>query len=353
MALRALSLCAGIGGIDLGLRGVARTICYVEREAFAAAILRARMQDGSLDDAPIWSDLGTFDARAWRGAVDLVTGGYPCQPFSVAGKRRGEDDERHLWPQVRRIIDESGSPLVFLENVPGHLHLGFADVLADLAALGFDAEWGLFTAREVGAPHKRERLFVLAYRERARWAPGVRLDIDAGRESATRGAGVADAEGCDGGLQLLEGRSRVAGSQPRGCGEDVADTRRAERRPPTRRGCDDNRNDAEREEATGRPGERGAVLGDTDRDGLRLESVTERGCGSAPFPPGPSDRAGWERWIAAGGPLPAVRRDADGLRNRLDRLRALGNAVVPQVAARAFAELSHRVNYVTTKVGAP
>lgn len=165
MALRALSLCAGIGGADLGLRsiGVARTVCYVERESFAAACLVAAMQRGALDDAPIWSDLRSFDAQAWCGTVDLVVAGYPCQPFSHAGRRRGADDERHLWPEVLRITRECGARLLFCENVAGHLSLGFADVLANLAASGFDVEWDLFTAREVGAPHRRERLFFLAH----------------------------------------------------------------------------------------------------------------------------------------------------------------------------------------------
>jgi DNA (cytosine-5)-methyltransferase 1 len=99
--LHALSLCAGAGGIDLGLTIACptyRTVCYVEREAYAAATLVARMEDKALDCAPVWDDVGTFDGRPWRGAVDILTGGCPCQPFSVAGKRKGVDDPRHLWP---------------------------------------------------------------------------------------------------------------------------------------------------------------------------------------------------------------------------------------------------------------
>ena len=96
-----LSVCSGTGGLDLGLRlavPCARTVCYLEREAYAAAVLAARMEEEALDAAPIWTDLRTFDGKPWRGVVDCVLGGYPCQPFSFAGKRAGENDERHLWP---------------------------------------------------------------------------------------------------------------------------------------------------------------------------------------------------------------------------------------------------------------
>ena len=104
-----LSLCSGAGGLDLGLTLAIpgyRAVGHVERETFAAATLVARMEDASLDQAVIWDDVGTFDGRPWRGAVDIVTAGYPCQPFSVAGRRLGSEDPRHLWPHVARIIGE-------------------------------------------------------------------------------------------------------------------------------------------------------------------------------------------------------------------------------------------------------
>jgi DNA (cytosine-5)-methyltransferase 1 len=138
---------------------------HVERETFAAATLVARMEDASLDQAVVWDDVGTFDGRPWRGAVDIVTAGYPCQPFSVAGKRRGADDPRPLWPHVARIIGEIKPPFVFLENVAHHLRLGFPEVASGLVGMGYRLAAGLFTASEVGAPHKRERLFILAIRE--------------------------------------------------------------------------------------------------------------------------------------------------------------------------------------------
>lgn len=163
-----LSLCAGAGGLDLGLHiahAGYRTVCYVEREAYAAATLVARMEDAALDQAPIWDDITSFDGRPWRGCVDIIHGGYPCQPFSVAGKRLGDKDERHLWPHIARIVREVRPRLCFFENVSGHLRLGYRQVHDDLRRMGYGVAAGLFTAAEVGSPHKRERLFILAYEE--------------------------------------------------------------------------------------------------------------------------------------------------------------------------------------------
>lgn len=166
-----LSLCSGAGGIDVALKLALgeslRTVCYVERNARAAATVVARMGDASLDSAPLWDCAETFDGKAWRGVVDLVSAGYPCQPFSTAGKRRGQRDPRHLWPHVRRIVAETRAELVFVENVAGHVQLGFDAVCGDLAALGYVVEAGLVSAAEVGASHERKRLFALGYRARA------------------------------------------------------------------------------------------------------------------------------------------------------------------------------------------
>lgn len=141
--IHGLAICSGVGGLELGVGLAAagyRTVCHVEGEAYAAAVLAARMEDGALAPAPIWSDLRTFDGRPWRGVVDLVTAGYPCQPFSCAGRRAGEGDPRHLWPHVRRVIAETGPALVFCENVADHLSLGFDTVCSEMAGLGYRLE---------------------------------------------------------------------------------------------------------------------------------------------------------------------------------------------------------------------
>lgn len=161
-----LALCAGVGGLELGLKLAIgdnyRTVGYVEREAYAAAVIVARMDDEAMDRAPIWDDISTFDGRPWRGVVDLISAGYPCQPFSVAGKRQGTNDPRHLWPHVARIIRECEPIQVFLENVGGHLSIGFREVAEELRGMGYEVAAGLFTAKEVGLLHNRERLFALA-----------------------------------------------------------------------------------------------------------------------------------------------------------------------------------------------
>ncbi|WP_281220862.1 DNA cytosine methyltransferase [Meinhardsimonia xiamenensis] len=145
-----LSLCSGAGGLELGLHLALpgyRAVGYVERDAYAAAILVARMEDAALDCAPVWDDVATFDGRPWRNAVDIVTAGYPCQPFSVAGKRRGADDPRHLWPHVARIVGEVEPPFVFLDNVAHHLRLGFPEVARRLVGMGYKVAASLFTAQ--------------------------------------------------------------------------------------------------------------------------------------------------------------------------------------------------------------
>ena len=162
-----VSLCSGYGGIDLGLKRSIkslRTIAYAEIEAFACEVLLARMEGGQLDAAPIWSDLKSFPWAKFRGLVDILSGGYPCQPFSGAGLRRGKDDPRHLWPWIADGIRAMRPRLCFFENVEGHISMGLSNVIQDLVGMGYRVAWGIFSAAEVGAPHQRKRVFILAYR---------------------------------------------------------------------------------------------------------------------------------------------------------------------------------------------
>jgi DNA (cytosine-5)-methyltransferase 1 len=119
------------------------------------------MADKSLDEAPIWTDLKQFDGKPWRGVVDCVVAGWPCQPFSVIGQKAGADDPRHLWPQVARIVRECEPSVVFGENVPNHLNIGFSDVRRELRDMGYVVEAGLFAALELGGSHVRERIYAL------------------------------------------------------------------------------------------------------------------------------------------------------------------------------------------------
>lgn len=164
-----ISLCTGMRGIERGIErtGVdVRVECYVEIEAFIIENLVQQMEQGVLAEAPVWSNLKTFNARPFRGMVDIITGGFPCQPFSVAGKRGGGEDPRHLWPYIGKgetsIVGTIKPFCCFFENVPGLLTLGYREVRSDLEQLGYKVEEGIFSAEEVGAPHQRKRLFILA-----------------------------------------------------------------------------------------------------------------------------------------------------------------------------------------------
>jgi len=163
-----LSLFSGVGGLDLGLKIAlpgARVLGYVERDAYAATVLLARMEDSSLEPAPVWiGDIQDVDGSELRGRVDIVCGGFPCQDISIAGKGEGIGGKRSgLFYELMRLVDDVRPQYVFLENVSAITHRGLDAVLARLAESGFDAEWLCLRAGDVGAPHRRERWFCLAH----------------------------------------------------------------------------------------------------------------------------------------------------------------------------------------------
>jgi DNA (cytosine-5)-methyltransferase 1 len=290
--MNGLALCAGIGGIELGLSLAAtgyRTVGFVERDPFAADTLFALMKDGIFEKAEIWSDVRRFDPRELRGHLDIISSGFPCQPWSVAGKQRGIKDERWLWPEIAEIIHQLSPRYVFLENVVGLLNTGLGHVLRDLAQNGYDAEWDVFSAEQCGAPHLRERLFILAYRA---GVDGTWLHHE--RDSAGKSEEEAGNRRCNVGNP---DRSRLQG----------------------RRGC-------------------------KPQDENELPA----------WPPGPEEFDRWQRVLAIDPTVePAICGMADGIPpelerslgpNRQNRLRALGNAVVPVVAAVAFVTLMRRAN---------
>lgn len=291
----------------IGVRG--RIVGHVEREPHAASALVAGMGPSGMGEVPVWDDARTFHGRRWRGCVDILTAGYPCQPLSFAGKRRGAGDDRHLWPEVRRAIEEIQPGLVFLENVEGHLSLGADTVFEDLERLGYAVTCGLFTANEVGAPHERRRLFILGLADTERgWAH----EPTSGRGDGTRitiaGPGKTVADGPSGGCP----------GAPQRDGGELADAEHAGPRPG-----------APGIEGAPRGGRRGSSDG---RDGLPM------------FPPGRDDFGAWAAVLGMDPSLapciesgvPAV---ADGLASRADRLRLGGNGVVPLAAAYAFLSL--------------
>lgn len=185
VGLSAISLFSGAGGLDLAAKrcGI-KTVCYVEWDRYAQGVLMSRIADGTLDDAPLWDDVTTFDGNTWRGKVDIVFGGFPCQPHSVAGKRGGASDERNLWPDTMRILRESGAWGFVGENVPGIVHNGYAaEVLADLEREGFCGTPFSNTACAVGAAHLRERVFFVAHAVGYR---RIKAPIQAGEHTESR-----------------------------------------------------------------------------------------------------------------------------------------------------------------------
>jgi DNA (cytosine-5)-methyltransferase 1 len=152
------SLCTGYGGLDMAVEAYfdAETVWVSEIDKHASAIIKKRFA------LPNLGDLKMID---WDNVepIDILTAGYPCQPFSVAGNRKGKEDERHLWPYIKKSISILRPRIVILENVSGHLSLGFDQVLADLTEIGYDARWQIVRASDVGAPHRRARLFIIAY----------------------------------------------------------------------------------------------------------------------------------------------------------------------------------------------
>ncbi len=292
--MNGLALCAGTGGIELGLRLALgpshRTVCWVEREIAVAARLAARMEEGHLSPAPIHSDVKTFCGRAWRGRVDIVTAGYPCQPFSVAGKRKGASDPRHLWPHVARIVREVRPALAFFENVPGHLTKGLDLVRAELQRMGYTVPPPLVaSAAQLGAGHIRRRVFILAHRG------GLQLRLEPGRGAGAHWQGEAEPG--------VHGAERVPGDA-----DDQGESQQG---------------DAERE---GRGRQGGGLPPHADDQGRLGRGEVSRA-------------EVQDRWWATEPPLARV---VHGLPNRVDRARALGNAVVPIVAAYAFTELCQR-----------
>ena len=265
-----------------------------------------------MESAPIWTDLKTFPWESFRDRVDILTGGYPCQPFSAAGKRAGKDDPRHLWPWIADGIRILRPRMCFFENVEGHISLGLSSVISDLEELGYKVSWGIFSAREVGAPHQRKRVFILAYRASERGES----------ESLSRWISQGHADLAD-----------DCGSE--GCGE-LADPAWPSRPGEPQHEWEPPRvvGNAESEQSSPRDhrGQQGSLgeqeqvqLGGGDCGALR-ESNGQTQPSLGGDSDGPSD---WMDYAE-------LYTTCD---NRTDELRLLGNGVVPATAERAFRTL--------------
>jgi DNA (cytosine-5)-methyltransferase 1 len=348
--LRELALFAGAGGGILAghLLGW-RTVCAVEWEPYAACVLAARQNDGLLPPFPIWSDVRTFDGRPWRGRVDVVSGGFPCQDISVAGKGAGIDGERSgMWGHMARIIGEVRPRFAFVENSPALLTRGLGRVLGDLAALGYDCRWTVLGAADVGAPHKRDRFWLVGADTLGSGQPWVGWGRQKRASELCEAMAHADRvrELQPGGPECQErgrlgdcgGELAYADSEPRHEGRPGDATQESGGRHAHRSGkraaladtarIQPGRQEqwAERERA--RPSsESVAALCDPDRQGL---AVGQGQPGHARQELAAIERADW--WQSE----PDVGRVADGVAHRVDRLKALGNGQVPRCTAEAW-----------------
>ena len=192
-----LALFAGAGGGILAGKLLGwRTVCAVEWEPYPASVLCARQNDGLLPTFPVWDDVQTFDGRPWQGIVDVISGGFPCQDISVAGKGAGINGTRSgMWTHMARIIGEVRPRFVFVENSPALLTRGLGVVLGDLAALGYDCRWTVLGAADVGAPHQRDRFWLVAHANSLRELQPQGGISDQWRRIGDCGAEVADAYG--------------------------------------------------------------------------------------------------------------------------------------------------------------
>lgn len=299
-----LHLFAGAGGGILGseLFGI-RTICAVELEPYPASVLLARQNDGLLPPFPIWDDVCTFDGRPWRGLVDVVSGGFPCQDISAAGKGAGIDGARSgLWREMHRIINEVRPKFAFLENSPLLVGRGLARVLGDLAEIGYDAEWLVLGADDVGAPHIRKRIWILAHDPHAN-----------GLQRPKQGepfTGPQVIAGCS--LHRLD------------AGDDVADRNNARSRRRV-------------EFPACRPEPWNVANAPCGEDGEFPEN--ERLGSQGDYHAGRAETNDCGEWWSA---EPDVGRVAHGVAARVDRIKAIGNGQVPAVAATAFQVLLGR-----------
>jgi DNA (cytosine-5)-methyltransferase 1 len=294
--LNGLDLFSGIGALTLALATRVRPVAYCESDRYAQSVLLSRMRDGSLPSAPIWDDVRTLRGYELSKTIDIIYGGFPCQDISVAGDGGGLEGSRSgLFFEVVRLARDLRPRFLFLENVPALTVRGLDRVLLELVALGFDCRWTIVSAAEVGAPHLRERIWIAAHAN----GNGV-------REQPERDTGRSDA--------LQRGRETES-LDPGSRHTDAAGIGRLE-------------------------------VGDSD-EGRNANSSRD----GSPF--ADTCRAGRQRWLDAGAaweafalgggggcwpswlPEPAICRGSDGTAHRVDALRGLGNAVVPQAADKA------------------
>ena len=313
--LNELALFAGAGGGILGGKLLGwRTICAVEWEPYPASVLVTRQNDGLLPPFPIWDDVQTFDGRPWRGIVDVVSGGFPCQDISAAGKGAGIDGERSgMWGHMARIIGEVRPSFVFVENSPMLVTRGLERVLGDLTALGYDTKWTVMGAADVGANHKRDRIWIKAH-----------LPNSDSINHAMRGNSQNYAERLARGY---EPRGSISNSRS-GCQESARES--SDMGQSKRKGLEGQRIDSGQKKVP--QSWHTSALAHTQNQG----DVWRQWCmgfAEQEHNSGGGSTNGSREWWAV---EPNVDRVAHGLAARVDRLKAIGNGQVPLCAATAW-----------------
>lgn len=327
-----LALFSGAGGGILAsyLLGW-RTVCAVERDAYAAQVLAQRQNDGILEAFPIWSDITTFDGKPWRGIVDVISGGFPCQDISSAGKGAGIEGERSgLWSEMARIISEVRPSYVFVENSPMLVSRGLTRVISDLAKMGYDAQWARFSASNFGAPHIRDRIWIVGYSRSERlntgWENNGKYDrhFTSSANKNSRTLANTQSIGCKtNGLSIgAQQEKSLSGINSK----DVAN-------PKSIRLEQAGKCKSSSEKWFTRCGHE---LSDTNCE--RCKQVEQRVFSrtQSEGTPDPSQYSSFARgreWWAI---EPELGRVADGVANRVDRLKAIGNGQVSIVAKSAF-----------------
>lgn len=306
-----IDLFSGIGGFAIAARWTGfKTVAFCECEPYAQRVLRKHWPD-----VPIHDDVRTFPGERYAGAT-LLTGGFPCQPFSLAGKRAGAGDDRFLWPAMVAVIEAVRPAWIIGENVPGIVSMELDRCAADLEAQGY-AVWPVIVpACAVGAFHRRDRVWIVAHREK----PGLE-GTDATRptradgRTSERGCNVADSASGGSRCGLCQAEPEQDGHESADCCGSLAD---AEGRKGDGRGTGS---------VAGTEGQGAGVHTAADAGGEDVPDAGRRGRqGTGRVERGEQDAAWWE-------PEPDVGRVATGIPARVDRLRGLGNAIVPQVAA--------------------
>jgi len=285
--LRHVDLCSGIGGFSLGFEWaqLSTPILFCDTEEWCRKILAK-----NFPNVPIATDVKELanDPERLVPDCDILTAGYPCQPFSVAGKQKGTEDDRHIWPFIFRIVAQKRPTWCVFENVHGHIAMGLDQVLADLESEGYSTRTFVVPACGVNAPHKRDRLWIVAHSELA-----YSVSIRRGRRNSTRReTGERDVQSEEQGRSSM-GRETEGRGQPRG--ENVADT--------------------------SGEGSQGRLSGRSNSE--RQSFVGQSGCSSSTY-----GQSGEDWWAVE----PNVRRVAHGIPKRVDRIKGLGNAIVPQIA---------------------